>query len=311
MHRRQWVCEEHRKTFPSAETMTKHLEETHPTALTPRQIRALVNIAERAFEEASVVKCPFCPNERQLKMIRSHIAGHMESIALFVLPSTEGDDEDDGGEEDPSKSSESVNDSEIDLSPAATGDGTRTAAETAETSAYEALIVPENPWSQMNTRLVSTDDQMSTAADPANIPASERKSIAPENPLAFEPISAAAVYTVPNDYHQTREPAFHDRPGPANLATPSIVSITPSDYPDVLVCQQEGCAAMYGGKYRLGTLQRHMRHKHGVQRRVHDCEDPDCNKSFVRSDARLKHYRMSHPYLAPKGRQPRPKQTKT
>jgi hypothetical protein len=97
-------------------------------------------------------------------------------------------------------------------------------------------------------------------------------------------------------------------PSTSPSPTPSIASVTPSHYPDVLSCQEQGCEAKYKGKYRLGTLQRHMRQKHGVQR-VYYCGDPGCNKSFQRSDARLKHYRNYHRYLAPKEKQSRSTQS--
>jgi hypothetical protein len=76
--------------------------------------------------------------------------------------------------------------------------------------------------------------------------------------------------------------------------TRSTVSITPSNLPDVLLCEKEGCRAVFRGKYRLGTMQRHMRHKHSVHQRIYNCENPGCDKSFQRSDARLKHHRSHH-----------------
>jgi hypothetical protein len=279
MHRRQWVCEAHKKPFPSTELFTKHIEESHPTALTPRQIRALVNISERAFEEASFIKCPFCPNERQLKMIRNHIAGHMESIALFVLPSTEGDDENDGGEEEPSEASESVNDSEIDLSPAPTGDRTRSATESAETSASEA------PWSAVNPRPVSTDDQTSTAAGTAEMTAFEAP-VVPENLASL--VSGLAS----RDYPLAGKPASDDE-----LSTRA----TRSESSEVVICEFEGCPAMFSGQYRQGNLHRHMRNKHREFISADlMCEAPECDRRFKRTDARLKHYRRHHHHLAPR-----------
>jgi hypothetical protein len=73
-------------------------------------------------------------------------------------------------------------------------------------------------------------------------------------------------------------------------------SLTP-DTPDVLYCNESGCATLFTGKYRKGNLARHKRliHKH---HEPYVCEGYGCRKSFKRQDARLKHYRRHHPHLA-------------
>jgi hypothetical protein len=43
----------------------------------------------------------------------------------------------------------------------------------------------------------------------------------------------------------------------------SILSITPTNEPDVLLCLQDGCPMTFQGIYRRGRRQRHMRLKHG------------------------------------------------
>jgi hypothetical protein len=69
--------------------------------------------------------------------------------------------------------------------------------------------------------------------------------------------------------------------------------------PDVLICPHAGCTATFTGLHRRGTLQRHIRFKHGTARRSYPCEEPSCSKVFLRTDARLKHYRSHHSHLAP------------
>jgi hypothetical protein len=75
--------------------------------------------------------------------------------------------------------------------------------------------------------------------------------------------------------------------------------------PDVLLCPHADCNATFTGLHRRGTLQRHIRIKHGTARRSYLCEEPSCSKVFLRTDARLKHYRSHHPHLAPKAKTPR------
>jgi uncharacterized Zn-finger protein len=61
---------------------------------------------------------------------------------------------------------------------------------------------------------------------------------------------------------------------------------------------------MFTGKYRRGNLQRHMRLKHGQEVREYACEVKRCGKTFMRQDARLKHYRKKHPRLVRDPAQP-------
>jgi hypothetical protein len=80
----------------------------------------------------------------------------------------------------------------------------------------------------------------------------------------------------------------------------SAASVDSSAVPDALRCQYYGCHATYRGKYRIGNLGRHLRIKHGAneQKREYPCEIEDCPKTYMRQDARLKHYRKEHPALA-------------
>ncbi|KAL6702590.1 hypothetical protein ACN47E_001320 [Coniothyrium glycines] len=75
--------------------------------------------------------------------------------------------------------------------------------------------------------------------------------------------------------------------GPAG--TPSSTNAS-----DTLLC--EICPAEFTGKYRKGNMGRHLKVLHGA--RQYPCEDDNCEKSFARQDARLKHYRKRHTHLA-------------
>jgi hypothetical protein len=70
----------------------------------------------------------------------------------------------------------------------------------------------------------------------------------------------------------------------------------PSFDPQVLFCSYDGCSKKFSGRFRRGTLSRHIRLKHsqGQEERVYLCEVDGCSKVYLRQDARLKHYRKRH-----------------
>jgi len=70
----------------------------------------------------------------------------------------------------------------------------------------------------------------------------------------------------------------------------------PEDPPE-LRCDAEGCDASFTGTYRNGNLGRHRRQKH-ADLKSYECEAVGCDAIYSRQDARLKHYRASHPELA-------------
>ena len=66
--------------------------------------------------------------------------------------------------------------------------------------------------------------------------------------------------------------------------------------PPELRCDVEGCDASFTGIDRNGNLGRHRRQKH-ADLESYECEAAACDRSFCRQDARLKHYRASHPEM--------------
>lgn len=85
--------------------------------------------------------------------------------------------------------------------------------------------------------------------------------------------------------------------------TPSISSLSLpfSSVQNVLLCQHPGCRSTFKGKYQRGTLQRHVRMKHGKhgeEGMLYPCEIDRCKNTFCRQDSRLKHYRKHHPELS-------------
>jgi hypothetical protein len=93
MHRREWVCEEHDTTFPTQDLLINHVEVSHWSVQTQKQIMVLAEISERSMNNDTIVECPFCPDERRLMILHTHIAEHLESVSLFVLSATFEDEE--------------------------------------------------------------------------------------------------------------------------------------------------------------------------------------------------------------------------
>lgn len=82
-------------------------------------------------------------------------------------------------------------------------------------------------------------------------------------------------------------------------ASGSLISVTSSTQPEILICDESGCSAEFSGRYRKGNLGRHKRNKHTVSTPTgYICEDDLCPRTFQRKDARLNHYRNHHPHLA-------------
>ncbi|KAH6615302.1 hypothetical protein C7974DRAFT_62737 [Boeremia exigua] len=75
-----------------------------------------------------------------------------------------------------------------------------------------------------------------------------------------------------------------------NAPSPTIsdMSTSSSMVPDDLICRIEGCQVRFTGRYRKGNLRRHERLVHNETKYL--CGVGDCDKSFNRKDARLKHY---------------------
>ncbi|KAF2877446.1 hypothetical protein BDV95DRAFT_147432 [Massariosphaeria phaeospora] len=94
MHRRQWVCEEHEQTFATSDMFLEHVSDWHTVFRSKEQEAVLLEISERQLDEMEIVACPLCPDERRLMALERHLAEHLESISLFVLPTHVEDDRD-------------------------------------------------------------------------------------------------------------------------------------------------------------------------------------------------------------------------
>ncbi|KAH7071612.1 hypothetical protein FB567DRAFT_633493 [Paraphoma chrysanthemicola] len=77
-----------------------------------------------------------------------------------------------------------------------------------------------------------------------------------------------------------------------------LISGPPFKAANLLQCPQRNCHARFSGKYWQRNLQRHLPLKHGIKVPLYLCEQEGCGKTFIRQDARLKHYRKSHPSIS-------------
>ncbi|RYP54418.1 hypothetical protein DL768_000789 [Monosporascus sp. mg162] len=97
MHRRKWVCARNcDQHFPTKELMVQHLYQDHSNFLSPQEMDLVIAVSERPIDETEIQPCLFCPAELSLGKLQTHTAEHLETIALFVLPT--GADEDVGSE---------------------------------------------------------------------------------------------------------------------------------------------------------------------------------------------------------------------
>ena len=103
-HRRIWACNGHcNKIFQSGEALTDHIMKT--MKLTDAQVLAMVAMWSIPAENEVEASCPLCKeNVPGMVQLQKHLGRHLEELALFALPSTEGAE---SGEENESRISDS------------------------------------------------------------------------------------------------------------------------------------------------------------------------------------------------------------
>lgn len=88
MHRRHWKCRPCSSSFETKELMASHLRSSHPE-WEERQFPAVLEVSEAPLDGSQHQTCPLCQLPFTLSVLLKHMAGHMEQLALFVLPSGE------------------------------------------------------------------------------------------------------------------------------------------------------------------------------------------------------------------------------
>ncbi|KAK1715756.1 hypothetical protein BDP67DRAFT_286316 [Colletotrichum lupini] len=93
-HRRVWRCSEHPDLFKSMEDITHHFEVSH-TTLRTTQVQEILKHAHSITQDLRT-ECPFCQSSGPFEEdLISHMASHMERLALFSIPRSAINDDDD------------------------------------------------------------------------------------------------------------------------------------------------------------------------------------------------------------------------
>ncbi|KAJ5634779.1 C2H2 type zinc finger domain protein [Penicillium herquei] len=81
--------------FARRKELAKHLDKHHAGSVPPNRIEIFLDLCERQIDlsDDQIEACLICGQELTLHELQGHIGGHMEDLALFVLPSTSEDEE--------------------------------------------------------------------------------------------------------------------------------------------------------------------------------------------------------------------------
>ncbi|KAK0711815.1 hypothetical protein B0H67DRAFT_669412 [Lasiosphaeris hirsuta] len=86
MHRQEFVCRECNAVCPDRPSARRHLEGHYQGALSPSQLSAILDVSSRPPSETTECPCIVCGRSLPLSGLQTHLATHMEEIALFALP---------------------------------------------------------------------------------------------------------------------------------------------------------------------------------------------------------------------------------
>jgi hypothetical protein len=90
-HRRVWHCHSHDAEFETQPDYQRHLETLHPEYkpedYTPEIFAAVVGASKKPHRD-----CPFCPTAfNDVTGMRKHVRYHLERLALYALPDSRDD----------------------------------------------------------------------------------------------------------------------------------------------------------------------------------------------------------------------------
>ena len=96
LHQRSWICGNHcNRKFSTPQLLKEHMLDCHLGTFAESQLPILIDMCERPADPDEKAPCPLCGVEETLRALRSHIASHLEDLALFVLPLETDDHETD------------------------------------------------------------------------------------------------------------------------------------------------------------------------------------------------------------------------
>ncbi|KAK1730954.1 uncharacterized protein BDZ83DRAFT_776467 [Colletotrichum acutatum] len=104
VHRKVWRCFEHPDLFTSEDELALHFELSHAT-LGSTQVQEILKHAYTSTQDLRT-ECPFCLSHGPFEEdFTSHMASHMERLALFSIPTGMGNDDQGYGSDGQSKTS--------------------------------------------------------------------------------------------------------------------------------------------------------------------------------------------------------------
>lgn len=87
LHKRSWICgNECNCKFPSPQLLKKHILDCHSGTFTESQLPILIDMCERPADLDERASCILCGEEATLRALQTHVASHLEDLALFILP---------------------------------------------------------------------------------------------------------------------------------------------------------------------------------------------------------------------------------
>ena len=87
VHRQRWACDSSCSlSFPTKDLLEQHMREQHPDTTIEAELSILLDMSERPAVPEEIDECPLCPENLTLLGLRSHVAAHLEDLALFILP---------------------------------------------------------------------------------------------------------------------------------------------------------------------------------------------------------------------------------
>lgn len=96
VHRRRWLCTGScGLSFTSKSLLEQHMTKQHADISKEFEFSILLDMCERPAASDEKDTCPLCLEEHTLLGLRSHLAAHLEELALFVLPVGTDDDNED------------------------------------------------------------------------------------------------------------------------------------------------------------------------------------------------------------------------
>lgn len=96
-HWKSYVCPYScSETFQSRSKCIEHVYANHPSNTPEHQVKAMINLGSRSIRTEDGIFCPICQERLEsMKRYQIHVGRHQEQLAIFALPTTQSQDDDD------------------------------------------------------------------------------------------------------------------------------------------------------------------------------------------------------------------------